>query len=173
MLCGCQVLWKFRYCQDALYKLTSPWLTTLEVDYKLYSQKCVWKLILWLYKLLAASSLQLLCWLLIRKAAISCSLIEDIYLWQGDKLRRRHDWKRWIMPSSVPLSSISGPQSPGLSNPENLTTQIQGISMEEKTADISNATEASSNVTGRLSSGDLNGHPQQLSGGDGTSQVSI
>lgn len=75
---------------------------------------------------------------------------------QGDKIRRRNDWVRWIMP---PVAFPSVPSSPSLgsSTPDALASRIQGVALEENSTSLS-----------RSSSLDLNSqsHP---SNGEGTS----
>ncbi|GAB2282873.1 hypothetical protein Dimus_017407 [Dionaea muscipula] len=58
---------------------------------------------------------------------------------QGDKIRRRHDWDKWIMPPSVQQSpSASGSVSPRI--PGNVmlaAARIQNFGLEERTANFS------------------------------------
>ncbi|KAK9062051.1 hypothetical protein SSX86_019235 [Deinandra increscens subsp. villosa] len=46
---------------------------------------------------------------------------------QGDKIRRRYDWMKWIMPAPGQYSNPSSPQT----NHEGLVSQVQGLSLHE------------------------------------------
>ncbi|KAI3798823.1 hypothetical protein L1987_34103 [Smallanthus sonchifolius] len=48
---------------------------------------------------------------------------------QGDKIRRRNDWMKWIMPAPGQYSNPSSPQT----NHEGLVSQIQGLALNEPT----------------------------------------
>lgn len=92
---------------------------------------------------------------------------------QGDKVRRRHDWQRWIMPPAVQFPNTSGQQTYGKSSHDMLTAQVQNMALE-KTADLSSA-RGQSDVRAEafqsgLQSGDLS-NQFQLSGGKRTDQV--
>ncbi|GLT39286.1 hypothetical protein SLA2020_134840 [Shorea laevis] len=51
---------------------------------------------------------------------------------QGGKIRRRNDWKRWIMPpSAVQFTNISSPRPGENSSPDMLTASIQNISLDQ------------------------------------------
>ncbi|KDP23970.1 hypothetical protein JCGZ_25358 [Jatropha curcas] len=50
---------------------------------------------------------------------------------QGDKVRRRNDWMRWIMPPSVQFPNVSVPASPGRSSHDMLAAHVHSISLEE------------------------------------------
>ncbi|KVI08752.1 la-related protein 1C isoform X2 [Cynara cardunculus var. scolymus] len=59
---------------------------------------------------------------------------------QGDKIRRRNDWMRWIMPAAVAAaahvqySNPSSPQAVGRSpNHEGLASQLEGVALHEAT----------------------------------------
>ena len=47
-------------------------------------------------------------------------------------MRRRDDWMRWIMPPSVQFPKVSGPQSPGSSSSDMLSSNVQNISLDER-----------------------------------------
>ncbi|KAI7738349.1 hypothetical protein M8C21_008412 [Ambrosia artemisiifolia] len=49
---------------------------------------------------------------------------------QGDKLRRRNDWMKWIMPVPGQYSNPSSPQA----NHEGLVSQVQGLSLHAPTS---------------------------------------
>ncbi|KAB2618210.1 la-related protein 1C-like [Pyrus ussuriensis x Pyrus communis] len=51
---------------------------------------------------------------------------------QGDKIRRRSDWERWVMPAAQPPNA-SGSQVLGNSGPDMLSAHIQSIALDEKT----------------------------------------
>ncbi|GLU19732.1 hypothetical protein SLE2022_359640 [Rubroshorea leprosula] len=80
---------------------------------------------------------------------------------QGDKLRRRNDWKRWIMPpSAVQFTNISSPRSGGNSSPDMLTDGIQNISLDQNAINqggsMNQENVHAESLAGRSSSGDLN-----------------
>ncbi|KAL7231266.1 hypothetical protein ACSBR2_009517 [Camellia fascicularis] len=75
---------------------------------------------------------------------------------KDDKVRRRNDWFRWIMPSSVQFAPVSSPQSIGRSSHDTLAANIQSMSFEEMT----NRQGQSEAFLSRSSSGDLNIQPQ-------------
>ncbi|CAL5324239.1 unnamed protein product [Camellia sinensis] len=75
---------------------------------------------------------------------------------KDDKVRRRNDWYRWIMPSSVQFAPVSSPQSIGRSSHDMLAANIQSMSFEEMT----NRQGQSEAFLSRSSSGDLNIQPQ-------------
>ncbi|KAA8547540.1 hypothetical protein F0562_003969 [Nyssa sinensis] len=56
--------------------------------------------------------------------AVRISAVVEV---QGDKMRRRNDWKRWIMPL-VQAPTVSSPQSLGRSNYDMLTANMQSVS---------------------------------------------
>ncbi|XP_021649855.2 la-related protein 1C isoform X2 [Hevea brasiliensis] len=105
--------------------------------------------------------------------AIRSSTVVEV---QGDKVRRRNDWMRWIMPPSVQFPSVSGHPTLGRSSHDMLAARVQRISLEENAsshssgrspADVRN--EAS---LGRSSSGDLKSQ-SLVSTTEGTGQVSV
>lgn len=62
------------------------------------------------------------------------SLIFDWHLcstMQNDKIRRRNEWMKWIMPPG-PFSPVSSPQAHTKSGHDMLTGQFQGVSLDEK-----------------------------------------
>ncbi|TQD80979.1 hypothetical protein C1H46_033459 [Malus baccata] len=75
---------------------------------------------------------------------------------QGDKIRRRSDWERWVMPAAQPPNA-SGSQALGNSGPDTLSAHIQSIALDEKTTN--------NNVE--------NNNQPQPSGGDGTGQFGV
>ncbi|XP_048431429.1 la-related protein 1C-like [Pyrus x bretschneideri] len=75
---------------------------------------------------------------------------------QGDKIRRRNDWERWVMPSAQPPNA-SGSQTPGRAGPDMLSAHIQSIALDENTTN--------NNVE--------NNNQPQLSNGDGTGQFGV
>ncbi|GMH14917.1 hypothetical protein Nepgr_016758 [Nepenthes gracilis] len=54
---------------------------------------------------------------------------------QGDKIRKRENWKRWIMPSSVQFPTGLGSESPRLQ----LEARIQSVGLDEKPANHSSS----------------------------------
>ncbi|CAN1226604.1 La-related protein 1C [Linum perenne] len=96
--------------------------------------------------------------------ALRASIVVEV---QGDKVRRRNDWMRWLMPQSV--------QFPSISSPRGIVANVQNMSLEEKIINQSSfmrsQVEAQSEAfPSRSSSGEISGHPQQSSSGEGTSQ---
>ncbi|KAK9670658.1 hypothetical protein RND81_13G215900 [Saponaria officinalis] len=69
----------------------------------------------------------------ILEAVRSSSVVEV----QGDKIRRRDDWMRWIMPPSVQPSTLSDLQSPKGPPISAVTDGIQSVSLDGKTYDPS------------------------------------
>ncbi|XP_074302550.1 la-related protein 1C-like [Silene latifolia] len=65
--------------------------------------------------------------------AVRHSMVVEV---QGDKIRRRGDWMRWVMPPFVQFP-MSDAQSPKGSPVSPLTDRIQSISVDEKTNDPS------------------------------------
>ncbi|CAI9117043.1 OLC1v1018355C1 [Oldenlandia corymbosa var. corymbosa] len=54
---------------------------------------------------------------------------------QGDKIRRRNDWRKWIHTSGGQISADSGSsQTPGTSSDDVLTSSISKISLNEETS---------------------------------------
>nr|GMD89761.1 la-related protein 1C-like [Ipomoea batatas] len=62
--------------------------------------------------------------------AIRTSTVVEI---QGEKLRPRNDWKKWILPPSVQYS-ISSPQSARSPGSDVLSQHFQGVTLDEKNA---------------------------------------
>ncbi|KAF5454599.1 hypothetical protein F2P56_024251 [Juglans regia] len=58
---------------------------------------------------------------------------------QGDKVRRRNDWMKWIISPSVHFPEASGQQSSGKSSQDILAAHVQSMALEEKTTDHSSA----------------------------------
>ncbi|KAL9229605.1 hypothetical protein vseg_005055 [Gypsophila vaccaria] len=54
---------------------------------------------------------------------------------QGDKIRRRDDWMRWIMPPSVQLPTVSDLRSPKGPTVSAITDGILSVTLDEKTDD--------------------------------------
>ncbi|XP_050383026.1 la-related protein 1C-like [Argentina anserina] len=73
---------------------------------------------------------------------------------QGDKIRRRNDWMKWVMPAAQP-PAVSSSQTLGKPGNDILSAHIQSISLDEKTANSNNF---------------QNSSQQQLSSGDGAGQ---
>nr|XP_043631776.1 la-related protein 1C [Erigeron canadensis] len=80
---------------------------------------------------------------------------------QGDKIRRRNDWMKWIIPAAA---QFSNPSSPHAANHEGLVPQFQGLALQEPTSSNQVSTEhfssrssseeftqAGGEVTGRVS----------------------
>lgn len=53
---------------------------------------------------------------------------------QGDKIRKRNDWTRWIMQPSTQYSNLPSPQSVENSSHDFLTAGIQNISLDQSAA---------------------------------------
>ncbi|KAL9241409.1 hypothetical protein vseg_015525 [Gypsophila vaccaria] len=51
---------------------------------------------------------------------------------QGDKIRKRDDWKRWVLPPSLRFPPASGSQSPNHQAVSAVTDRIQSVSVDEK-----------------------------------------
>ncbi|XP_059639485.1 la-related protein 1C-like isoform X2 [Cornus florida] len=81
--------------------------------------------------------------------AVRSSTVVEV---QGDKVRRRNEWVRWLMPP-VQIPTVSSPQSFGRSAHDMLAANLQNVSL------------------GRSSSGDLNSQSQPSSG-EGFGQAS-
>lgn len=82
---------------------------------------------------------------LILEAVRSSTVVEA----QGDKIRRRNEWIRWIMPPTVQFPTTSSLQSPETPNVATLSADIQSVSLNERTTD------AKAEVLSRSSSGNL------------------
>lgn len=77
---------------------------------------------------------------------------------QDDKIRRRNDWKKWLMPPTV-----SGMTSRSLSQ-DSLTSQLQGIALDG--AAFKNEAHVESFSSRSSSSGEFSSQFQQVGGGD-------
>lgn len=77
---------------------------------------------------------------------------------QDDKIRRRNDWKKWLMPPTV-----SGMTSRSLSQ-DSLTSQLQGIALDGAT--FKNEAHVESFSSRSSSSGEFSSQFQQVGGGD-------
>ncbi|KAJ9561817.1 hypothetical protein OSB04_006977 [Centaurea solstitialis] len=92
--------------------------------------------------------------------AMRASTIVEV---QGDKIRRRNDWMRWLMQPPTQYPNLSSPQAVGRSpNQDVLASQLQGVTLDEKAT-----TNQGSVATyfGRSSSGEFNNQLQQAGGG--------
>ncbi|XP_034683110.1 la-related protein 1C isoform X2 [Vitis riparia] len=105
--------------------------------------------------------------------AVRTSTIVEV---QGDKLRKRGDWMKWIMPPSVQFSPLSSPQSIGSSSYDTLAARFQNVTLGEQTTNHSTVrSEADVHVeafSSRSSSGDLNSQSKPYSS-EGPSQVGV
>ncbi|GMI68220.1 La related protein 1c [Hibiscus trionum] len=66
------------------------------------------------------------------KDALQSSAVVEV---QGDKVRKRMDWMRWIMPSSVQFHNMTGQDA--------LVARFENISMEQRTANRTEGTTVS------------------------------
>lgn len=93
---------------------------------------------------------------------------------QGDKIRKRDDWMRWIMPASVQFpTAASGSQSPRSPTIAALSSHIQAVKLDDKVIDQDHPKgqlDVNAVTVSRSSSGDMN-VPLQ-SGKDGASSSS-
>ncbi|GMI68219.1 La related protein 1c [Hibiscus trionum] len=80
--------------------------------------------------------------------ALQSSTIVEV---QGDRVRKRNDWMRWIMPHSVQFPAISGQDT--------LVARVQTISLEQSGARSQEDSNAGG-LSGRPSFGDFNNQPQ-------------
>ncbi|BAT99944.1 hypothetical protein LR48_Vigan499s004700 [Vigna angularis] len=88
---------------------------------------------------------------------------------QGDKIRRRNDWRRWLMPP-VQFSNVPTPEE---SNPDMLAEQVHNIALETSNYDGPGGVEVLPDTSQHRSTfGDLSS-PLKLSTGEGTGQVGI
>ncbi|KAL9249827.1 La-related protein [Drosera capensis] len=55
---------------------------------------------------------------------------------QGDRIRRRDDWGKWILLPAGELPATSGPESPGISGNDILAAQFQSFGLDERTASM-------------------------------------
>ncbi|KAL4366364.1 hypothetical protein GQ457_05G012140 [Hibiscus cannabinus] len=84
--------------------------------------------------------------------ALQSSTVVEV---QGDKVRKRNDWMRWIMPPSVQFPIISGQTT--------LVARVQNISLEQRNTNQSGARGQEGSdaaLSGRPSFGDFNNQPQ-------------
>ncbi|RDX70488.1 La-related protein 1C, partial [Mucuna pruriens] len=89
---------------------------------------------------------------------------------QGDKIRRRNDWRRWIMPPPVKFSKST---TLGVLNPDTLAEQVHNIALETSTYDGAGGLDVLPDISQRRSTfGDFSS-PLQLSTSDGTGQFGI
>ncbi|GAV74721.1 La domain-containing protein [Cephalotus follicularis] len=100
--------------------------------------------------------------------ALRSSTVVEI---QGDKVRKRGDWVRWIMPPSVQLLNVSATQAQGDPGHDKLAARVQNISLEHNAADHTSARSQREEFLSRLSSWDLNNLSAQSSS-EGVGQVS-
>lgn len=79
---------------------------------------------------------------------------------QGDKIRKRDDWMKWVMPSSAQFHTAAGSQSqsPRLRQ-DALSAHVQGLVLDEKTAEYGNSSQVDvhSGILMRSSSRDMEG----------------
>ncbi|KAK7307462.1 hypothetical protein VNO77_40554 [Canavalia gladiata] len=89
---------------------------------------------------------------------------------QGDKIRRRNDWRRWIMPPSVQFPNAT---TPGVLNSDMLADQVHNIALETTNYDGAGGLDVLPDTSQHRSAyGDLSS-PLQLSTAEGTGQVGI
>lgn len=62
---------------------------------------------------------------------------------QGDKVRRRNDWSRWLVLPSAQFPTISSPQTPGKSSHDMLAARVRGIALEERNPNLSSSGQGS------------------------------
>ncbi|TYI39306.1 hypothetical protein ES332_A02G089200v1 [Gossypium tomentosum] len=71
---------------------------------------------------------------------------------KGDQVRKRIDWMRWIMPPSVHFPTKSGQDT--------LAARVQNISLDQRAANQSGASNPEDSDAGRPSYGDFSNQPQ-------------
>uniref|UniRef100_A0A6N2N4B5 HTH La-type RNA-binding domain-containing protein n=1 Tax=Salix viminalis TaxID=40686 RepID=A0A6N2N4B5_SALVM len=76
---------------------------------------------------------------------------------QGEKVRKRNDWMRWIMTTPIQSPNVSSPQSGEKSGHDMLAANVQGISLEEMTAGHSNVRSQADVRTEAFLGGSLSG----------------
>ncbi|MBA0551619.1 hypothetical protein Golob_022495, partial [Gossypium lobatum] len=81
--------------------------------------------------------------------ALQSSTVVEV---QGDKVRKRIDWMRWIMPPSVHFPTMSGQDT--------LAARVQNISLDQRTGNQSGASNPEDSDAGRPSYGDFSNQPQ-------------
>ncbi|GAA0157509.1 RNA metabolism protein [Lithospermum erythrorhizon] len=83
-------------------------------------------------------------------AALQTSRLVEI---EGEKLRRRDDWERWIIPSPVQQIGVSSPRSIQESGQEMLAMHLQNVALEERRVrNVGNENHPSRASPGELSS---------------------
>ncbi|XP_061367725.1 la-related protein 1C [Gastrolobium bilobum] len=91
---------------------------------------------------------------------------------QGDKIRRRNDWGKWVMPP-VQFSNVTGSQTLGVLNPDMLAEQVRHVKLVTTDYDGAGGLDVLSDDSQHRSAfGDLN-NSLQLSTSEGTGQVGI
>ncbi|TKY70303.1 La-related protein 1B [Spatholobus suberectus] len=89
---------------------------------------------------------------------------------QGDKIRRRNDWRRWIMPPPVQFSNAT---TLGVLNPDMLAEQVHNIALETSNYDGAGGLDVLPDTSQHRSTfADLRS-PLQLPTSEGTGQVGI
>ncbi|GAB4847582.1 hypothetical protein Ancab_026645 [Ancistrocladus abbreviatus] len=78
---------------------------------------------------------------------------------QGEKIRKRDNWKKWIMPPSVQFPTASGSLSPRLPSHDLLATRVQSVVLDTH-SNSRGQVDATAETLLRSSSGDLNCQPQ-------------
>ncbi|CAL0314489.1 unnamed protein product [Lupinus luteus] len=86
---------------------------------------------------------------------------------QGDKIRRRNDWRRWIMPPSVQLPNVTGSQTLGTLNHDMLAKQVQNIALESSNYDGVGGLDAVHDASSHLN------NPLQFSTREGSGELGI
>ncbi|XP_052876683.1 la-related protein 1C-like [Gossypium arboreum] len=81
--------------------------------------------------------------------ALQSSTVVEV---QGDQVRKRIDWMRWIMPPSVHFPTKSGQDT--------LAARVQNISLDQRAANQSGASNPEDSDAGRPSYGDFSNQPQ-------------
>ncbi|KAG8389850.1 hypothetical protein BUALT_Bualt01G0021700 [Buddleja alternifolia] len=102
--------------------------------------------------------------------ALKFSAIVEV---QGEKLRRRDEWSKWLH-SSGRVNSDSGSHSPGAA-PENvLATSVQELSLDDAVANANGNVEGHTEMaTGRVLPEELTGHSRLANGEDTAEEVRI
>nr|XP_043617341.1 la-related protein 1C-like [Erigeron canadensis] len=86
--------------------------------------------------------------------AVRSSTIVEV---QGDKIRRRNDWMKWLMHPAAEYSNLSSPRAVEKSpNQDILTSQLQGVSLDAASTNVDSAQ--------TFSSGEFNNQLQQAGG---------
>ncbi|KAH9625430.1 hypothetical protein KSS87_023297 [Heliosperma pusillum] len=85
--------------------------------------------------------------------AVRSSTVVEV---EGEKIRRRDDWKKWVIPPSVQFPASSGSQSPKGPSVPAVTNHTQNLSLDDKINHRSNAKDQidGSAATLQASSGD-------------------